>query len=73
MGRYGQSDFDYSAARVTRSVEESMARLGVTYIDVVQCHDVEFVPLDQVVREALPGAADVRHLFMLTRSQRWRR
>jgi len=59
VGRYGQSDFDYSAARVTRSVEESMARLGVTYVDVVQCHDVEFVPLDQVVREALPGAAEV--------------
>jgi L-galactose dehydrogenase len=55
VGRYGDDAFDFSAARVTRSVRESMDRLGVGHIDLIQCHDVEFVSLDQVAREAIPA------------------
>lgn len=57
VGRYGaeQKDFDFSAARVTRSVDESLARLGVEYVDIIQCHDIEFGDLDQVVNETLPA------------------
>src|SRR5438876_1718298 len=29
VGRYGENEFDFSAARVTRSVDESLERLGV--------------------------------------------
>src|ERR1041385_1323003 len=50
-GRYGESEFDFSAARVTASVEESLRRLGVEYVDLIQCHDIEFGDLDQVVNE----------------------
>ena len=57
VGRYGQADFDFSAERVRRSVEESLSRLQVQHIDIVQCHDIEFGDLDQVVRETLPGAS----------------
>ena len=48
-GRYGleEKDFDFSAERVTASVHESLARLGLEYLDVVQAHDVEFGSLDQ--------------------------
>ncbi|CAI7906917.1 unnamed protein product [Closterium sp. NIES-53] len=48
VGRYGQDDFDFSADRIRRSVEESCARLQTPYLDIVQCHDIEFGSLDQV-------------------------
>lgn len=46
-GRYREG-FDFSAARVTRSVDESLDRLGLDYIDILHCHDIEFTDLDQV-------------------------
>lgn len=51
IGRYGYTvkDFDYSAKRVYESVEESMKRMHTDYLDVVYCHDVEFVDFQQVV------------------------
>ncbi len=55
VGRYGDQAFDFSAARVTRSVRESMERLGVAHIDLIQCHDVEFVSLEQIASEAIPA------------------
>lgn len=54
VGQYGNT-FDFSAERVTRSLDESCARLGVDYIDLLQCHDIEFVNLDQIVNETLPA------------------
>ncbi len=55
VGRYGDAAFDFSAARVTASVEESLRRLNVPYIDLIQCHDIEFGDLDQVVNETIPA------------------
>ncbi|HLP07760.1 MAG TPA: aldo/keto reductase [Opitutaceae bacterium] len=55
IGQYGEGEFDFSAARVTRSLDESCARLGVDYIDLLQCHDIEFADLDQIVSETLPA------------------
>lgn len=55
VGRYGAADFDFSAARVRRSVDESLQRLGVDVIDLIQCHDIEFGDLNQIVEETLPA------------------
>ncbi len=57
VGRYGDDmrDFDFSAARVTRSIEESLARLGVSHVDIIQCHDIEFGDLRQIVHETIPA------------------
>ncbi|GAA5167754.1 MULTISPECIES: aldo/keto reductase [Amycolatopsis] len=55
VGRYSDTEFDFSAERVTRSVRESLDRLGTDHLDLVQCHDVEFGDLDQVVRETIPA------------------
>jgi aryl-alcohol dehydrogenase-like predicted oxidoreductase len=55
IGRYGQTAFDFSAARAERSVEESLRRLGTDHLDVILCHDIEFGSLDQVVEETLPA------------------
>jgi len=54
VGRYDRDRFDFTRNRVAASVEESLARLGVEYVDVVQCHDIEFGDLDQIVHETLP-------------------
>lgn len=56
-GRYGREpkDFDFSAARITRSVDESLSRMGVDHLDLLQAHDIEFGDLDQVVQETIPA------------------
>ena len=60
VGRYGDSEFDFSARRVTASVDESLSRLNVEYIDVIQCHDIEYGDLDQVVNETIPALRALR-------------
>ncbi|XP_062082439.1 L-galactose dehydrogenase [Humulus lupulus] len=53
-GRYAEG-FDFSAARVTKSIDESLARLQLDYVDILQCHDIEFGNLDQIVNETIPA------------------
>ncbi|ONK76077.1 uncharacterized protein A4U43_C03F23640 [Asparagus officinalis] len=53
-GRYGDG-FDFSAERVTKSLDESLARLKLDYVDILQCHDIEFGDLDQIVNETIPA------------------
>lgn len=57
VGRYGTDtgDFDFSGERVTRSVDESLKRLGVAHIDLIQVQDIEFAPTSQIVEETLPA------------------
>ena len=55
VGRYGERDFDFSPARVTASVDESLKRLGMDYVDIIQCHDIEYVSQNQIVEETLPA------------------
>lgn len=49
VGRISADTFDYSPAWVRRSLERSLERLGTGYVDVVYCHDVEFVSAEEVV------------------------
>lgn len=68
VGRYGKDGknyWDYSAERVTASVYESMERLNINYIDLINVHDVEFqgdLPggLQKVVDETLPALVELR-------------
>lgn len=58
VGRYGKDGvnfWDYSAKRAKESVYESMERLNIDYIDLINVHDVEFADLQQVVDETLPA------------------
>lgn len=59
VGRYGDAEFDFSAKRVTASVDESLRRLKIDHIDLIQCHDIEFGSLDQVVNETIPALRKV--------------
>ena len=60
VGQYDEGVFDYSADRVRRSVDESMARLGVDYLDLIQCHDIEFADANQIVDETLPALHELK-------------
>ncbi len=56
LGRYDLAHFDFSAKRVVESVDVSLHRLGVEYLDIVLCHDIEFIsPMTQIVEETLPA------------------
>lgn len=54
-GRYGLDDFDFSARRVSKSLEESLRRLRTDYVDLFQAHDVEFGNVQQVIEETIPA------------------
>jgi aryl-alcohol dehydrogenase-like predicted oxidoreductase len=55
LGRYDLAHFDFSAKRVAESVDVSLHRLGTDHLDIVLCHDIEFVPMQQIVDETIPA------------------
>ena len=64
VGRYGKDDvnyWDYSGKKAKESVYESMERLNVDYIDLINIHDIEFADLEQVCNETLPALVDLRN------------
>ena len=68
VGRYGKdgvNTWDYSAKRAHDSVYESMERLNVDYINIINVHDIEFqaaLPggLQKIVDETLPALVELR-------------
>ena len=68
VGRYGKDGvnmWDYSAKRAKESVYESLERLHIDYIDIINVHDVEFQAdleggLQKVVDETLPALVELR-------------
>lgn len=62
VGRYGKdgvNTWDYSGKRAIESVYESLERLNVDYIDMINVHDIEFQAtmeggLQKIVDETLP-------------------
>ena len=59
-GRYDQDDFDFSPARLRRSLDESLLRLQTDHVDILLLHDVEFGDLDRILRESLPAIAALK-------------
>lgn len=60
LGRYDRAHFDFSARRVAESVDVSLHRMGVDHLDIMLCHDIEFVDIAQVIHETLPALEQVR-------------
>ena len=60
LGRYDLGHFDFSAKRVAESVDVSLHRLGTDHLDIILCHDIEFVPMDKIVDETLPALKKIR-------------
>lgn len=49
VGRIASASFDYSPVWIQQSVRRSLRRLHTDYLDVVYCHDVEFVSPAEVL------------------------
>ncbi|MEC7883379.1 MAG: aldo/keto reductase [Verrucomicrobiota bacterium] len=60
LGRYDLHHFDFSAKRVAESIDVSLHRMGVDYIDIILCHDIEFVKMQQIVDETIPAIQKIR-------------
>lgn len=67
VGRYGKdgvNTWDYSAKRVTDSVYESLERLNIEHIDLINVHDIEFADrfysLDMIIEETLPALVELK-------------
>ena len=60
LGRYDRDHFDFSARRVIESVDVSLHRMGVDHLDILLCHDIEFVEMSQIVHETLPAMRKLR-------------
>lgn len=59
VGRYLwniEKRFDFTADKIISSIEESLQRLQLSYVDILQLHDIEFAPSVHVILdEALPA------------------
>lgn len=64
VGRYGKdgvNTWDYSAKRAKESVYESIERLNIDYIDLINVHDVEFCSdLSVIANETLPALHELK-------------
>jgi len=60
LGRYDLAHFDFSAKRVAESVDVSLHRLGTDHLDIMLCHDIEFVEMQQIVDETLPALRKIQ-------------
>src|SRR3954471_13115409 len=60
LGRYDRDHFDFSARRVVESIDVSLHRMGVDHLDILLCHDIEFVEMSQVVNETLPALREIQ-------------
>ncbi|OJD25333.1 hypothetical protein ACJ73_03295 [Blastomyces percursus] len=49
VGRIAAQSFDYSPVWIRKSIKRSLSRLDTSYLDVVYCHDVEFVSPEEVL------------------------
>ncbi|MEI8090093.1 MAG: aldo/keto reductase [Opitutaceae bacterium] len=60
LGRYDLAHFDFSAKRVAESVDVSLHRLGTDHLDIILCHDIEFVPMQQIIDETIPALRKIQ-------------
>ncbi|KAM0493538.1 hypothetical protein ACHAP8_009171 [Fusarium lateritium] len=49
VGRIKENEFDYSPDWIRQSVARSMERFQSSYLDIVFCHDVEYVSIEEAV------------------------
>ncbi len=59
---YGNDTLDYSRARIRASVDESAARLGADYFDIIHIHDIEYHGRNHTERALDEGLTAVKEL-----------
>lgn len=60
LGRYAPTHFDFSAKRVRESVDISLERMKTEYLDIILCHDIEFVDMTQIWEETIPELQKIK-------------
>ncbi|XP_071811961.1 uncharacterized protein [Apostichopus japonicus] len=64
VGRYQQEItkmFDFSEEKVLKGFEESLEKLGLSYVDLIQVHDLEFAPSPELIlTETLPAVQKIK-------------
>ncbi|MEM9941073.1 MAG: aldo/keto reductase [Planctomycetota bacterium] len=60
LGRYAPQHFDFSAKRVRESVDISLERMKTDYLDMILCHDIEFVDMQQIWDETIPELLKIK-------------
>ena len=60
VGRYGYNDFDFSEKKILSSIDESLERLKLDYVDILLAHDVEFGNFEQIINETLPALQEIK-------------
>src|SRR5688500_14489044 len=66
LGRYAPAHFDFSARRVAESIDVSLERMKTDHLDVILCHDIEYVDMNQIVEETLPAIENARQQGKVT-------
>jgi len=59
---YGNDTLDYSRARIRASLDESAARIGVAYFDIIHIHDIEYQGRKHAEWALTEGLAAVQEL-----------
>ncbi len=54
VGRYGLNSFDFSKKTIQNSLEASLKRLKTDHINIIFCHDIEYVSKEIILNEAIP-------------------
>ena len=60
VGRNHDDAFDFSPPAVKASMDKSLKRMKVDYVDLIQCHDIEYGDLDQVVEQTIPALGKIQ-------------
>ncbi|KAL1506190.1 hypothetical protein ABEB36_005596 [Hypothenemus hampei] len=63
VGRYAkewENQFNFSAEKTKQSINESLKRLKLEYVDVLQIHDIEFASsIDLILNETIPAVQEI--------------
>jgi L-galactose dehydrogenase len=63
-GAYGEDTLDYSRQRIRASIDESAARLGTEYFDIIHIHDIEYLNrkhTEWALVEGLQAVQELKH------------
>ena len=60
VGRYGDDLFDFSESTIKTSINLSLERLKLDYVDILLLHDIEFGDIDQILNETLPALQKIK-------------
>jgi len=60
VGRYGDDIFDFTESTILTSIDDSLKRLKLDYVDILLLHDIEFANIDVIINVALPALQKIK-------------